>query len=167
MNGTTMPARRVRQLFRAPLSIISNVNPLSLAAKITTLTLVASFFVGFTVPLLTVNAQGHVRGPALDVNANLPDDLSNGEYRDGEVLIGFQPGLARRRADETRKGIGAEKIREFKQIGAEHWRLPAGRTVEEAIATLSRNPNVKFAEPNYIVQADALPSTPNDSFRSE
>ena len=167
MNGTTMPARRVRRLFRAPLSIISNLKPLPRTNKITTLLLLASFLIGGAVPLGTADAQGRTSDPALDVNANLPADLTNGEYREGEVLISFRPGLGRSRADQTRNGIGAEKIHEFKQIGIEHWRLPAGRTVDEAVAMLSRNPNVKFVEPNYLVQADALPLTPNDAFRSD
>jgi len=39
--------------------------------------------------------------------------------------------------------------------GAEHWRLGPGVSVEQALARLSRNPIVEYAEPNQIVTAQS------------
>src|SRR5207247_5838999 len=41
--------------------------------------------------------------------------------------------------------------------GAEHWRLPPGLPVEDAIARLRARPDVEYAEPNWVLTADRLP----------
>jgi subtilisin family serine protease len=96
-------------------------------------------------------------------NANPP----RAEFAPGEVLVGFQPGAARR-ADAVRQGLGAQKLKDWPAIQAQHWKLPPGLTVERAVEILSRNPNVEFAEPNYIYEAVGFPSDPpNDPYRNE
>jgi subtilisin family serine protease len=89
------------------------------------------------------------------------------EFVPGEVLIGFHPG-ARARADQVRTTVAAKKLKEWPSINAEHWRLPPGLDVARAVEALSRNPNIEYAEPNYIVEAADFPSDPpNDPYRGE
>lgn len=85
------------------------------------------------------------------------------EYVPGELLVAFRPGIAASRAEVTRKALGAVAIEEFSEIGVQHWRLPAGLQIEKAIWGLSANPNVLYAEPNYILHAHDFP---NDSLRN-
>ena len=65
--------------------------------------------------------------------------------------------------DTVRKGLRATRIKAFPQIAAQHWRLPPGLTVDKAVTALSANPNVKFAEPNYIVHKQDMPNDPSFS----
>ncbi|MFQ6107436.1 MAG: S8 family serine peptidase [Thermoplasmata archaeon] len=89
---------------------------------------------------------------------------ADGEYVPGELLVAFRPGIAASRAQVTRKALGAVTIEEFSEIGVQHWRLPAGLSVGKAIRELSANPNVLYAEPNYIRYANVIP---NDTHRND
>ena len=84
----------------------------------------------------------------------------NQEFVAGEVLLAFRPGVAAAKRDEVRRGLGAARIKEFSRLGIHHWRLPPGLAVADAVRRLSANPNVRFAEPNYIVHA--IGTFPND-----
>ena len=116
-----------------------------------------------------------VSGRPLDPNAAFPSvgaDGSGGvlqnEFVSGELLVGFYPGSAARKGiDSARLSVGASTIREFREIKVQHWRLPRGLDVERAVEILSSNPNVRFAEPNYIVSSDDIPFAPNDAMRSD
>src|SRR5262245_26505810 len=83
---------------------------------------------------------------ALAATANGAD-----EFVADEVLIGFRPGARGARADGIRNGLAATKVKAWPEIDAEHWHLPPGLGVERAIKALSANPNVLYAEPNYVV----------------
>jgi subtilisin family serine protease len=94
-------------------------------------------------------------------------DRPRSAFVPGELLVGFRPGM-RGRADEARRQMGAEKIKEWPEIQAEHWRLPPGLDITRAVEALSRNPNIEYAEPNYIVEAADFPAAPpNDPYRGE
>ena len=82
------------------------------------------------------------------------------EFVADELLVAFQPGIRGARADGIRNGLGAARIKAWPQIKAEHWRLPPGLGVAQAIQALSANPNVLYAEPNYLVHAVAVPNDP-------
>ena len=82
------------------------------------------------------------------------------EFVPGEVLVAFWPGVGRNRAEAIGRGLGATEIKVFSQIGVHHWRLPPGLGVAQAVQVLSRNPNVRFAEANYILHIDNIPNDP-------
>ncbi|MCH7472776.1 S8 family serine peptidase [bacterium] len=82
------------------------------------------------------------------------------EYAPGELLVGFQPGFAALTANAVRSSLSATTIKEFPQINVQHWQLPPGLSVTQAISNLSANPNVQYAEPNYIVHAIDTPNDP-------
>ena len=85
-------------------------------------------------------------------------------YVEGEILVAFRSGLASDRIDGLRRAVGAAQIRAFEGIGVHQWRLPAGLDVEAAVRALSKNPLVRYAEPNYIWAAAAIP---NDALRND
>ena len=78
----------------------------------------------------------------------------------GEVLVKFKPGSAGDVRAPARTDMAARKLREFRSH-AEHWRLPPGLSTEAAIARLRRNPNVQYAEPNYLQHAAVTPDDPH------
>jgi subtilisin family serine protease len=89
--------------------------------------------------------------------------VSGGEetpaYVPGELLIKFQTDLDLNARADVRAQLNAQKVREFRSK-AEHWRLPAAQSVEQAIAELRNNPLVDYAEPNYIIEMDYVPNDP-------
>jgi len=72
-----------------------------------------------------------------------------GPFVAGEILVKFRPGVnANARADAHREA-GAAPIAEIQRTGLQRVRVP-GRSETAAIALYQRNPNVLYAEPNFL-----------------
>ncbi|HKC56504.1 MAG TPA: S8 family serine peptidase, partial [Vicinamibacterales bacterium] len=70
-------------------------------------------------------------------------------FVDGQMLVKFKPGAAASaKADAHRRG-GGTTLKEIARTGVQLVSVPAG-TEASAIARYRNNPNVLFAEPNYI-----------------
>ena len=81
----------------------------------------------------------------------------------GQIIVGFRAGLSTTARAHVLAGAGATAQTAFRGLNAVVAR--AGRT-RAAIARLERDPNVRYAEPNFILRASAV--TPNDpSFPQE
>lgn len=114
---------------------------------------------------LTLSAPGQGQGPGnTPGNGNNPGNGNAvGLYRPyvaGELLVKFKAGTGPNEHANARAQLAAQKVREFRNK-AQHWRLPAGRDVGQAIAGLRNNPHVEYAEPNYLVQMEAAPNDPS------
>jgi len=82
------------------------------------------------------------------------------EYVPNQILIKFHAGAAPAELAVAANSVGAAHLKTFPSIGVRHWRLGRGLTVERALEILSKNRNVDYAEPNYIVEAHVLPDDP-------
>ena len=125
--------------------------------------------VALVVMALMVVQQGAIAGAGGEPRTSIlpPRDASNaaffdaaslGDYVPGELIVGFELGVGSAGATAARSKVGARLIREFPQIDAEHWRLPAGAPVDSAVRTLSGLPGIRYAEPDYYQYADVIPS---------
>ena len=83
-----------------------------------------------------------------------------GEYVPGQVLVKFKPVLSSAGIRSMQDRIGAQSLREISFIRVHQIRLPSGWSVEQGVEFYRRNPNVEYAEPNYLRYAKA--TTPND-----
>src|SRR6266516_4782107 len=83
-------------------------------------------------------------------------------FQDGTVLVGFQHGTGADTEAAIVRGAGASEERVI-GAGTHVLRVPVGK-VAEKIALLNAQPQVRYAEPDYIVHADAAPSGPNDQY---
>lgn len=79
-------------------------------------------------------------------------------YRDGEVIVKFRQGV--NDTFRTHKLVGAALIKKSKIEGIERVSLREGILVEEAVRAYEADPDVEYAEPNYIVRKTALPDDP-------
>ncbi len=74
-----------------------------------------------------------------------------------ELLVSFRPGTAATAKESAHaqvnarveENISTQAMRHAGSPSVERWHL-SGMPVEQAIAALSKNPNVLFAEPNYL-----------------
>jgi subtilisin family serine protease len=80
-------------------------------------------------------------------------------FKDGTVLVGFQAGTDAAQARAIVASVGAIE-RDVIGAGTHVLTVPDGK-VQATIDALQRNPNVRYAEPDYLVQAEM---TPNDSY---
>ncbi len=84
---------------------------------------------------------------------------SNGfaEYVPGEVIVKFKSDTTAYKINTLHKRIGSLKKKEFKGVRIHQMRLPDGVSVEEAVEYYKSDPDVEYAEPNYIVRIDSVP----------
>ncbi|MEW6213640.1 MAG: S8 family serine peptidase [Nitrospirota bacterium] len=84
-----------------------------------------------------------------------------GGHRKGELLVKFKSGMSKTVAQSLHRATGSTVKRGFRFINVEHVRLPHGFSVEDAIRLYRADPNVEYAEPNYIVRKAHIPNDPN------
>ena len=68
---------------------------------------------------------------------------------DGEIIVKFRPGAAASARAEAHRQGGGKRLHAIARTGVELVSIPAG-TEASAIARYRNNPNVLYAEPNYI-----------------
>ena len=102
--------------------------------------------------VLSLGQGGHASGAEVVVNA---------PFEDGMVLVGYANGVADadKAAIEQAEGVVREAV-----IGAGTYvlRVAPGR-VPAVIAALKRHPQLRYAEPNFILHAAAGPNDPSYS----
>jgi subtilisin family serine protease len=86
-------------------------------------------------------------------------DSAGAPYALGEVLVKFKAGADPAVKVGARAAVAATTLHVFRSK-AEHWRLGRGVEVEQALAQLRANPLVEYAEPNYVLEAQAVPNDP-------
>jgi len=105
-----------------------------------------------------------VRGSARGQSTAPGIEIVNGrESVAGEVLVSFRPGRAGK-IQGIRNNMKAKELKVIPRFGVHRWRLESKKSVSQAIRELSANPDVKYAEANYLVYAAAVP---NDLFQSK
>lgn len=79
------------------------------------------------------------------------------EYVPGEVLVKFKDSVDVRTMQDIHTFMKAKKRREFKKHRIHHLKLSKEMSVEEAVRRYREDPNVEYAEPNYIVHMAVIP----------
>lgn len=88
--------------------------------------------------------------------------MEKGRYVQGELLVKFKSGKAASSL-KTHQAVGAKTIRSFTVVpDLEHVKLPEGLSVKDAIVRYMSDPNVEYAEPNYMISGLSMP--PDDEF---
>lgn len=89
-----------------------------------------------------------------------PAAMAQTAYVEGEVIVGFQSTAddIQIAAFESRHGL--TKLKSFPNIRAVHYHIAPGQTTDEAIAILSEDPIVEYAEPNWILKRQSVPTDP-------
>lgn len=82
-------------------------------------------------------------------------------FREGEILVKFKKNASNNAKLLMHAKHGATRVREFKRTGIEQIKLPKGGNLEKAIAEYRADPDVAYAEPNYIYSIDIVP---NDTY---
>lgn len=87
--------------------------------------------------------------------------IDKAKYQKGELLVKFRSGVIQASAINVHKNIGAAVIKRFdKPHDLEHVKLPATVSVREAISLYMSDPDVEYAEPNYIKHSGKVVNDP-------
>ncbi len=85
------------------------------------------------------------------------------EVREGQILVKFKAGVSETTKNAKHADEGSVKLRVFNSTGIQHVGIASARKVEDAVARYRADPNVQYAEPNYVVTALATPDDPGFS----
>lgn len=83
--------------------------------------------------------------------------LSGQKYVPGEIIVKFKPGVSDKVIANINSRHGASVISTSRFAGFKRLRIPRGKEVAEMVEIYKRNPNVEYAEPNYIAHAFMVP----------
>lgn len=89
------------------------------------------------------------------------NNVKAAEYVPGEILVKYKDLTRTSSIKSLHSRAGSVRKKEFTKIRVEHVKLPSHMSVEEAVEYYRLDPNVEYAEPNYIVHMDAV--TPDDA----
>lgn len=77
----------------------------------------------------------------------------------GEVLVRFKAGLSQQSVDKALNAVKARKIKAFKSVNnLHHVVLADGVSVQKAIKEYKKHAELLYVEPNFILEALALPN---------
>lgn len=75
------------------------------------------------------------------------------DYRSDEILVKYKPGLHIMAMSSTAASVAGAKVsRTINQIRTQRIKLPAGISVEDAIARYKKDPNVEYVGPNHNIR---------------
>jgi len=80
------------------------------------------------------------------------------QYVPGEVLVKFKPAVIAQERTASVAALGHTVLAHLEQPGWVHVKLGAGQSVTEALVVYQNDPNVEYAQPNYIYHATAAPN---------
>lgn len=108
-------------------------------------------------PVSGQNGVSHVAGP-LD-SAKDHKEKEN-KFKDDEILVKFKINVAEEKKYKLHQKHGAEKLKEFPSLRLHHLKLKKGMGVEEAIKLYQADPDVEYAEPNFLYSIQVQPNDP-------
>ncbi|MEY2958015.1 MAG: hypothetical protein RLZZ01_583, partial [Actinomycetota bacterium] len=124
-------------------------------------TFLAALSLAFGGFIPTASAVGGTASVDTSLRAEISEALSH-PHVEGEVIVKFVPGSRSADQARTRRAAGAVASEALSAL-ADHsqvLRLGNGTTVGQALEALRRNPNVEYAEPNYLVESTAVSNDP-------
>lgn len=100
--------------------------------------------------------------PATFASAGTPSASggSKAQYSADRFLVKFKPGTPGARIASINRSEGVVQRANIHQIGVRVLNVPKGKTVEDMVARYAKNPNVSFAEPDYVASATTVPDDP-------
>ncbi|MEJ2695319.1 MAG: S8 family serine peptidase [Candidatus Sulfobium sp.] len=105
-------------------------------------------------------AAPSVKAPVATVQSILAE-AEKGGYRKGELLVRYKTGTAAAASARMNSAVGAKSVRKFPLVNAEQVKLPEGVSVKDAVSRYMQDPDVLYAEPNYLRYPMM---TPNDTY---
>lgn len=109
--------------------------------------------------LLAVSFAGNVFSEELRVKERALT-VQAPEMMPGEILVQFKPGVSRSAMAQINAGHGVSEIASMRHAKVKRLKIPARKSVAEMVAVYSRNPNVAYAEPNFMAHVLQVPNDP-------
>lgn len=92
--------------------------------------------------------------------AGAPATATAPQWVPGRLLVQPRPGLSDEEFDKVLKGHGAKRVGQIPGIGVHIIQLPPTASEKAVAALLSKNPHIKFAEPDMILEPQGTANDP-------
>src|SRR3990172_2632563 len=109
---------------------------------------------------LSANINDKIKTVLHSSKRHVQPEKKSEQYKEGEILVKFKAGVSKSTQDNFHLKHGSSKIKEFSSLRIHHLKLKEGMSVEDAIKLYKKDPDVEYAEPNYIVKVQAVPNDP-------
>ncbi len=86
-------------------------------------------------------------------------------YKPGELIVKFKAETSEKIVEEINLEHGASQVYKSRPLGFRKLRVSKEKNVFELAETYSKNPNVEYAQPNYICRAFFIPNDPYYSYQ--
>jgi subtilisin family serine protease len=100
-----------------------------------------------------------IRHQIKHMNRGLPFRYEGPPYRPDEVLVKFKLTISDQTIKATIAAYQCKRLKRIPRINVYKIQIQTSTTLEETLFALNRNPDVEYAEPNYIAY---VTETPND-----
>jgi len=101
-----------------------------------------------------------IRHQLKHLNKGLPYRYEGPPYRSDEVLVKFKPTLSDQTIKSTIAAYQCKNLKRIPRINVYKIQIQNNLSVEETLYALRINPDVEYAEPNYIAYATVTPNDP-------
>ena len=93
-------------------------------------------------------------------------NIERNGFREGELIVRYKSEMRSSSSARLQGALGTKKMRDLPLLRAEQVRLPLGLSVRDAVTLYMQDPDVEYAEPNYLRSVRS--TVPNDpSFSSQ
>ncbi len=124
-------------------------------------------YLAFVVSFLFICCSSNLAAPedtslrSRDLAAIL-STAESGQYREGELLVKFKSGGITTQSLKVYPAAASTVLKRLSCLDVEHVKLPPGLEVKDAIRLFMQDPDVEYAEPNYVFSISPVPAIPND-----
>ena len=101
-----------------------------------------------------------IRHQINQINKGRPFRYEGPQYAPDEILVKFKPTLSEQTIEATIAAYQSKKLKRIPRINVYKIQVQTGTTLEETLYALRRNPDVEYAEPNYIAYVTETPNDP-------
>ncbi|NIM59915.1 MAG: S8 family serine peptidase, partial [Candidatus Aminicenantes bacterium] len=101
-----------------------------------------------------------IRHQIKHLNQGLPYRYEGLRYRPDEVLVKFKPTISDQTIKSTIAAYQCKNLKRIPRINVYKLQIQNNLSVEETLYALRINPDVEYAEPNYIAYAARTPNDP-------
>nr|WP_198162759.1 S8 family peptidase [Halobacillus mangrovi] len=96
--------------------------------------------------------------PQIDANKEVDVSKEVGNFQQGEVVVTMKPGKSL--SGKELNNLGAKVVDDHSKVVDTQLKVLQVGNVDAVVKALSHNPNVEYAEPNYIFDATFTPNDP-------
>ena len=108
----------------------------------------------------SISSGSSNEGSSIQISAqSILSQAAKGNYKEGELLVKFKSAVVTASSQKVHQAVGSSVIKKYDVVpNLQLVQLPKGVSVQEAIQSYMSDPDVEYAEPNYIIRASALPN---------